>query len=477
MSCLTSGSITSGDQWNALLAAGLHRVYIDIILTDEIYHDVRTRNYLSTVMFGLAIILPNLTKKDEDNIDDLRNPIVSNEVIDRTVELWDFIWARRSILQEDVDENLYRCLLGQLTLRWSTAVHLSAHAPAYLSWTEEHTSIFTQTRIGHVAFYIWQYTKRPNSDDDATLSLLTLSLSSSRSDKDQLVQEAVVDTFGHHLFVDQLNRDLQDQTLIGIKLYQLMRFLAVFAAHPATKWLALEQGTYKFIFPAIRRQRGESEEVLWKTIRWAVEPLVWAFKECDREVLIELVEQHGMMKLMSRAMIFGAKHAVDPEDLGMRLPRASDSKLILVSPFWHVVSGLVLSAEAVSSKNEDRRNAGSRGSPPVYYIDERYTASLIPNLGLRAIASPVKNQSAHQRAISDWEEFGYYLSLQESMFSGNGLLTKRRHRLPLPSLLFIAVGHDANSTTRNHRTLFKCAQAAAKLDIVIEHVKRVTVNK
>lgn len=55
--------------------------------------------------------------------------------------------------------------------------------------------------------------------------------------------------------------------------------------------------------------------MLWKTIRWAVEPLVWAFKECDREVLIELVEQDGMMKLMSRAMILGAKHAVDPEDL------------------------------------------------------------------------------------------------------------------------------------------------------------------
>ena len=40
-SCLTGGSIISAAQWNALLAAGLHRVYMDIILTDEIYHDVR----------------------------------------------------------------------------------------------------------------------------------------------------------------------------------------------------------------------------------------------------------------------------------------------------------------------------------------------------------------------------------------------------------------------------------------------------
>lgn len=122
--------------------------------------------------------------------------------------------------------------------------------------------------------------------------------------------------------------------------------------------------------------------------------LRWAFKECDREVLIELVEQDGMMKLMSRAMILGAKHAVDPEDLGKRLVRASASKLVLVSPFRHVVSGLVLSVEAVSSKNEDRGNAGSRGSPPVHYIDERYTAGLVPNLG-----RPPRHHVARQESI------------------------------------------------------------------------------
>ena len=120
--------------------------------------------------------------------------------------------------------------------------------------------MFTQTRIGHIAFYIWQYTKRPDPDDDATLSLLTLSLSSSRSDKDWLVQEAVVDAFGPHLFVDQLKRDLQDQTFTGIKLYQLMRFLAIFATHPATKRLALERGTYKLILLLYEGRKGKAKK-------------------------------------------------------------------------------------------------------------------------------------------------------------------------------------------------------------------------
>ena len=76
------------------------------------------------VTFGLGAILTNLTNKDEDSMVDHRNPIVADEVIDKTVELWDFVWARRSILQEGVDSNLYRYLLGQLILRWSTTMHL-----------------------------------------------------------------------------------------------------------------------------------------------------------------------------------------------------------------------------------------------------------------------------------------------------------------------------------------------------------------
>ena len=54
------------------------------------------------VTFGLGAILTNLTNKDEDSMVDHRNPIVADEVIDKTVELWDFVWARRSILQEGV---------------------------------------------------------------------------------------------------------------------------------------------------------------------------------------------------------------------------------------------------------------------------------------------------------------------------------------------------------------------------------------
>ena len=78
-----------------------------------------------------------------------------------------------------------------------------------------------QTRLGHIAIRCWQYLQYSSlvgmgafPGDNPLVALMTLFSHAPTEDRNQLVQEAVVDTFGLRAFVQGLQRALDDPTLL-----------------------------------------------------------------------------------------------------------------------------------------------------------------------------------------------------------------------------------------------------------------------
>ena len=111
--------------------------------------------------------------------------------------------------------------------------------------------------------------------EDTTINgLMVLTIASSQEDRNRLVQEAVVDTFGPRPFIKRFHHDLENDAFVGSDLSNVFYVLAHFASHPAAQHLFLELNTYKLMFPALERQEQRvGEDVAWITMRWAAIPL------------------------------------------------------------------------------------------------------------------------------------------------------------------------------------------------------------
>ena len=79
-----------------------------------------------------------------------------------------------------------------------------------------------QTRLGHIAIRCWQYLQYSSlvgmgafPGDNPLVALMTLFSHAPTEDRNQLVQEAVVDTFGPRALVQRLQRALDDPTLLN----------------------------------------------------------------------------------------------------------------------------------------------------------------------------------------------------------------------------------------------------------------------
>ena len=131
------------------------------------------------------------------------------QLVARNVELWAVIWSQRSRLQDYSERGVrYLETLQRLNASWIMMLR-TRQANARLvhqvrtDWPISEGPIVRplQTRLGHTAIHCWQYLQYSPlgmgtfPGDNPLVALMTLFSHAPTEDRNQLVQEAVVDTF------------------------------------------------------------------------------------------------------------------------------------------------------------------------------------------------------------------------------------------------------------------------------------------
>ncbi|KAI0311526.1 hypothetical protein OF83DRAFT_1150523 [Amylostereum chailletii] len=267
-------------QWKAFTSSGLHDVYMDIATDEGIYED-----------------------------DDVQ---------------------KRYLLQEQTSWAKY----------YRDAVSKSTFIFCNVYWNMKTVPHILDSRLGHVALYCWQYNPKWDEDDASLDALNILADGASSEDRDALVKEAVIETFGAQNFVERMHRELKTPEVIDHKLANRLHFMYHFAHHPVAKRMLAALNIHIPILDAVKRQKLKGNpELEWDVLRWVAPQIYWIMT-MESFILPDLIEKLNFIPVMARGAFLGATKANTIDDLEDWITL---QKLIggVVEPMKHV-QGLVI---------------------------------------------------------------------------------------------------------------------------------------
>ena len=110
--------------------------------------------------------------------------------------------------------------------------------------------------------YCWHHPLHPTpsfhtTHGDALLTVLTSQFIKrcSQQTRDQLVQEAIVDTFGPYEWVQRLCRALEDPGCLNNRLGQIINLINYFCSHPPMRRTLWACNIQECMFTALKRQQ------------------------------------------------------------------------------------------------------------------------------------------------------------------------------------------------------------------------------
>ncbi|THH13848.1 hypothetical protein EW146_g6414 [Bondarzewia mesenterica] len=379
-------------QCNIFISAGLHDVYTDILMGEDLYDTRPRRDYLTIIVLGLFSLISAMKIRGVDGAASIGNPQLIDRLIDKTVPLWAAIWSKRRLLQEETNDGRdimsYRSAIDHLSLGWMAMLIQRNRVPRLLD-----------SKLGHVMLFCWQYMPQPDPRNASIPLLLMMFSRSPPEDVNPFLTQAAIDTFGARPLIERFKRELEHPTVIDSYLDKCFCMLMPFFGNLLLMNLLSELDMHFTIYAALSRQiRIGNAQPTRESFSLPGFLLLYMARTTDptdrgKSYLDEMISECALMEIIPHALVLCAQVQDDGE----------------TNPWLEIVNllcGAMDDPKDFTKLSESARTATSIALRKVWF----------PTLQkLRTLSPAAETQAAtRERVLEVWSKFGALTGLDEA---------------------------------------------------------------